>query len=51
MFMNLLAFLVVSFIVGCDIWLAGNSDRQKNLSCGRISPMNCMPMPGPFGSR
>jgi len=52
MFMNLLAFLVLSFIVGCGIWLADNiSDRDKNLSCGRIIPTNCVPTPGPFGTR
>jgi len=47
MFMNLLAFLVLSFIVGCGIWLADNiSDRDKDLNCGRISPTNCVPTPG-----
>jgi hypothetical protein len=52
MFMNLLAFLVLSFIVGCGIWLADNiSDRDKDLNCGRISPTNCVPMPGPSGTR
>ncbi len=47
MFMNLLAFLVLSFIVGCGIWLADSiSDRDKDLNCGRISPTNCVPTPG-----
>jgi hypothetical protein len=52
MFMNLLAFLVLSLIVGCGIWLADNmSDRDKDSNCGRISPTNCVPMPGSFETR
>ena len=52
MFMNLLAFLVLSFIVGCGIWLADNiSDREKELDCGRISRTNCVPFPGPSDPR
>ena len=45
MFVNLLAFLVLSFIVGCGIWLADNiSESNKARDCGRISPTNCVPM-------
>jgi hypothetical protein len=45
MFINLLAFLVLSFIVGCGIWLADNiSESNKARDCGRISPTNCVPM-------
>jgi hypothetical protein len=48
MFMNLLAFIVLSLIVGFGIWLADNmSERGKGQNCGRISPTNCVPMPGP----
>jgi hypothetical protein len=44
MFMNLLAFLVLSFIVGCGIWLADNVS-EKDRDCGRISRTNCAPIP------
>jgi hypothetical protein len=45
MFMNLLAFPVLSFIVGRGIWLADNiSESNKDRDCGRISPTNCVPM-------
>ena len=48
MFMNLLAFLVLSFIVGCGVWLADNlSEQNKDQDCGRISRTYCVPMPGP----
>jgi hypothetical protein len=48
MFMNLLAFLVLSLIVCCGIWLADNmSETHKDQDCGRISRTNCMPIPGP----
>jgi hypothetical protein len=48
MFMNLLAFLVLSFIVCCGIWLADNmSETHKDQDCGRISRTNCAPIPGP----
>ena len=46
MFINLLAFLVLSFIVGCGIWLADNiSDRDTDQNCGRISRNHCVPIP------
>src|SRR5271154_7075728 len=46
MFMNLLAFLVLSFIVGCGIWLADNmSERNKDQDCGRISRTDCARIP------
>jgi hypothetical protein len=52
MFMNLLAFLVLSFIVGCGIWLADNmSERNKDQDCGRISRTYCVPIPGPSETR
>jgi hypothetical protein len=52
MFVNLLAFLVLSFIVGCGIWLADNvSERNKDQDCGRISRTNCVPIPGPSDRR
>jgi hypothetical protein len=52
MFMNLRAFLVLSFIVGCGIWLADNmSERNKDHDCGRISRMYCVPIPGPSETR
>jgi hypothetical protein len=47
MFMNLLAFLVLSFIVGCGIWLADNmSERNKDQDCGWISRTYCGPNTG-----
>jgi hypothetical protein len=52
MFMNLLAFLVLSFIVGCGIWLANNmSEWHKDEDCGRISRTYCVPVPGPSETR
>jgi hypothetical protein len=52
MLMNLLAFLVLSLIVGCGIWLADNmSERDKDRECGRIGPTNCIPVPGPSDPR
>ena len=52
MFMNLLAFLVLSLIVGCGIWLADNiSERNKDQNCGRISRTYCVPTPGPSETR
>ena len=48
MFMNLLAFLVLSFIVGCGIWLADNmSEWKKDHGCRPISRTYCVPIPGP----
>ena len=48
MFVNLLAFLVLSVIVGCGIWLVGNmSERNKDEDCVRISRTNCVPITGP----
>jgi hypothetical protein len=45
MFMNLLAFLVLSFIVGCGIWLADNmSETHKDLNCGLVC--RCRGIPG-----
>jgi hypothetical protein len=47
MFMNLLAFLVLSCIVGCGIWLAGNmSEWNKDEDCRLISRTYCVPIPG-----
>jgi hypothetical protein len=52
MLMNLLAFLALSLIVGCGIWLADNmSERDKDRECGRIGPTNCIPVPGPSDPR
>jgi len=52
MFMNLLAFLVLSLIVGCGIWLADNiSETNKDHDCGRISQANCRPIPAPSDQR
>jgi hypothetical protein len=46
MLMNLLAFLVLSLIVGCGIWLADNmSERDTDQNCGRISRTHCVPVP------
>jgi hypothetical protein len=48
MFMNLLAFLVLSIIVGCGVWLVDNmSERSKDEDCVRISRTNSVPIPGP----
>jgi hypothetical protein len=52
MFVNLLAFLVLSFIVGCGIWLVDNmSERNKDADCVPISRTNCVPIPGPSNRR
>jgi hypothetical protein len=52
MFVNLLAFLVLSFIVACGIWLVDNmSERNKDEDCVRISRTNCVPIPGPSNRR
>jgi hypothetical protein len=52
MFMNLLAFLVLSVIVGCGIWLADSmSERKKDQDCGQISRIYCVPIPGPSETR
>jgi hypothetical protein len=52
MLMNLVAFLVLSFIVGCGIWLADNvSEQNRDHDCGRISRTNCVPVPGPSDPR
>ena len=52
MFINLLAFLVLSFIVGCGIWLADNmSERNKDQDCRVISRTYCVPIPGPSETR
>ena len=46
MFMNLLAFLVLSFIVGCGIWLAYNiAERNNDQDCRLISRTYCVPIP------
>jgi hypothetical protein len=45
MFINLLAFLVLSLIIGCGIWLADNISERKDQDCGRISRENCAPIP------
>ncbi len=47
MWMNLLAFLVLSFIVGCGVWLADNISEHRDQDCGRVSRTNCIPVPGP----
>jgi hypothetical protein len=45
-FMNLLAFLVLSFIVCCGIWLTDNiSPRAKVRDCVLIGQTNCAPIP------
>jgi hypothetical protein len=51
MFMNLLAFLALSLIVGCGIWLADNISERKDQDCGRISRENCTPVPAPADTR
>jgi hypothetical protein len=51
MFINLLAFLVLSFIVCCGFWLAGNISERKDQDCGRISRENCTPIPAPADRR
>ena len=52
MFMNLLAFLVLSLIVGCGIWLTDNIyERNKDEGCGRISRTYCVPIPRPSETR
>jgi hypothetical protein len=49
MFMNLLAFLALSFIVGCGIWLVDNmSERIKDQDCRLISRTDCV---GPSETR
>jgi hypothetical protein len=46
MLMNLLAFLVLSFIVCCGIWLTDNiSPRAKVRDCVLIDRTNCAPIP------
>jgi hypothetical protein len=47
MFVNLLAFLALSFIIGCGIWLAENLSARDNRGCGRIDPTDCLPNPAP----
>jgi hypothetical protein len=43
MFMNLLAFLVLSFVIGCGIWLANNmSEWNKDQDCRLISRTYCV---------
>ena len=51
MWMNLLAFLVLSFIVGCGIWLADNISPIDNRGCGRIGPTDCLPISAPSNPR
>jgi hypothetical protein len=52
MFINLLAFLVLSFIVDCGIWLPDNmSERNKDQDCRVISRTYCVPIPGPSETR
>jgi hypothetical protein len=51
MFMNVLAFLVLSLIVCCGIWLADNLSERKDQDCGRISRENCTPVPAPADTR
>jgi hypothetical protein len=51
MFMNVLAFLVLSLIVCCGIWLADNISERKDQDCGRISRENCTPVPAPADTR
>jgi len=46
-FMNLLAFLVLSFIVGCGILLVDNMyERNKDPDCRLMSRTDCVPIPG-----
>jgi len=52
MFINLLAFVVLSFIIGCGIWLAVSmSERNKDQDCRWISRTYCVPIPGPSETR
>jgi hypothetical protein len=46
MAMNLLAFLVLSLIVGCGVWLTGNiSEKTRDLDCVLAGRTNCAPIP------
>ena len=51
MFINLLAFLALSLIVGCGIWLADNISERRDPDCGRISRENCTPLTAPADTR
>ncbi len=51
MLVNLLAFLALSLIVCCGIWLADNISERKDQDCGRISRENCTPIPAPADPR
>jgi hypothetical protein len=46
--MNLLAFVVLSLIVCCDIWIVDNmSERTEVQDCVSVSRNNCAPIPVP----
>jgi hypothetical protein len=52
MMMNLLAFLVLSLIVYCGVWLADNmSQRAKDLDCVLIGRTKCASIPVPSQMR
>ena len=52
MMMNLLAFLALSLIIYCGIWIADNmSQRAKNQDCVLIGRTNCAPIPYPSEAR
>jgi hypothetical protein len=52
MTMNLLAFLALSLIVYCGVWIADNmSQRDKDHDCVLIGRTNCAPIPVPSNAR
>jgi hypothetical protein len=47
--MNLFAFLVLSLIVNCGVWIADNMvQRARDQDCVLIGRTNCAPIPVPF---
>jgi hypothetical protein len=52
MMMNLFAFLVLSLIVYCGVWIADNmAQRAKDQDCVLIGRTNCTPVPVPTQAR
>jgi hypothetical protein len=52
MVMNLLAFVVLSLIVACGVWLADNiSERTKDMDCVLVGRTNCAPIAAPSHTR
>jgi hypothetical protein len=52
MLINLLAFLVLSLLVCCGVWLTDNiSPGAKVRDCALIGQTNCMPIPVRFNTR